>query len=349
MNKLLTCLGLCAVLILPAGCRDSNAVTAAVAATAADSEPYSIELFAMDTVMTLTAYGEYAQAALQDAQDEIERLDTLFSISSEEGDILLLNETGEKTVSAETAALLKRACDISEQTDGLFDITIAPIMDAWGFTTQNYRIPDEQELAQLLEKADYHRISIGADNLVTLAEGTKVDLGGIAKGYTSSSLMELFADEGVTSALVSLGGNVQVLGHKPDGSLWRVAIQDPTDTSNNFAVVEVADKAVITSGGYQRYFEQDGKHYHHIIDPRTGYPADSGLTSVTIVSGDGTLADGLSTSLFIMGKEQAVAFWQAHREDFDAILVTADGTVTITEGLEDCFTMTDGSSPEVVH
>lgn len=345
MNRIIPCLILTAGLIL-SGC--GNAGAGQGTPSAEESEAHSTELFAMDTVMSLTAYGQQAESALQAAAEEIERLDALFSISSEEGDILALNQNGVGTVSDDTAALLSEAIAVSEQTGGLFDCTIAPVMQAWGFTSGEYRIPDPQELQQLLGNVDYTRIQLDGKQ-VTLADGMQIDLGGIAKGYTSDRLMEQFADEGVTSALVSLGGNVQVLGHKPDGSLWRVAIQDPTDTSNNFAVVEVADKAVITSGGYQRYFEQDGKHYHHIIDPRTGYPADSGLTSVTIVSGDGTLADGLSTSLFIMGKEQAVAFWQAHREDFDAILVTADGTVTITEGLEDCFTMTDGSSPEVVH
>ena len=319
-----------------------------LAADTADSQAHSAELFAMDTVMSLTAYGANAPDALAAAQTEIERLDALFSISSESGDILPLNQTGEKTVSAETAALIERACEISAQTDGLFDITVAPVMEAWGFTTGDYRVPDAQTLAQLLETVDYRRITVGADGLVTLAPGTEIDLGGIAKGYTSSRVMALFADAGVTSAIVSLGGNVQALGHKPDGSLWRVGIQDPADTSENFAVVEVADKAVITSGGYQRYFDQGGQRYHHIIDPRTGYPSDSGLISVTIISDDGTLADGLSTSLFVMGKEQAVAFWQAHRADFDAVLVTEDGAVTIPEGLEDCFTMTDGSTPEVV-
>lgn len=348
MNRFLACLSLCALLMLPAGCGNAEDGGQAAVGTA-DSASYSTELFAMDTVMTLTAYGANAPDALSAAQAEIERLDALFSISSESGDILPLNQTGEKTVAAETAALIERACDISEQTDGLFDITVAPVMEAWGFTTGDYRVPDAQTLAQLLENVDYHRISMDEDRRVTLAADTEIDLGGIAKGYTSSSLMELFADAGVNSAIVSLGGNVQTLGHKPDGSLWRVAIQDPTDASNNFAVIEVADKAVITSGGYQRYFDQDGQRYHHIIDPRTGYPSDSGLLSVTIVSEDGTLADGLSTSLFIMGKEQAVAFWQAHRTDFDAVLVTEDGEVTITAGLEDCFSMTDGSTPEVVH
>ena len=141
--------------------------------------------------------------------------------------------------------------------------------------------------------------------------------------------------------MVSLGGNVQVLGIKTDGSKWRVAVQNPEDTENYLGVLETQDRAVITSGGYERYFEQDGKTYQHILDPKTGYPADSGLTSVTIVSVDGTLADGLSTSLFVMGKEKAVAYWRAHSEEFDAILVEKDGTVSVTENIADQFTPDD--------
>ena len=169
----------------------------------------------------------------------------------------------------------------------------------------------------------------------------EIDFGGIAKGYTSGRIMDIFREHGITSGMVSLGGNVQVLGIKTDGSKWRVAVQNPEDTENYLGVLETQDRAVITSGGYERYFEQDGKTYQHILDPKTGYPADSGLTSVTIVSADGTLADGLSTSLFVMGKEKAVAYWRAHSEEFDAILVEKDGTVSVTENIADQFTPDD--------
>ena len=139
-------------------------------------------------------------------------------------------------------------------------------------------------------------------------------------------------------SVVSLGGNVQVLGTKTDGSDWRVAVENPGEEGTYIGVLEVSDKAVITSGGYERYFEQDGKTYHHILDPKTGYPAESGLTSVTIVSEDGTLADGLSTSLFIMGKEKAIEYWRENSKEFDAILVESDGTISVTETIAANFT-----------
>lgn len=150
--------------------------------------------------------------------------------------------------------------------------------------------------------------------------------------------MQVFKKAGIYSGLISLGGNVQALGSKPDGSPWRVAIQDPQNELEYLGVLEISDKAVITSGGYERFFEEDGVRYHHIIDPRTGYPADSGLISATIISEDGTLADGLSTSLFIMGKDEAEEFWRANSDKFDYILESADGRLYVTEGVVGSFT-----------
>jgi thiamine biosynthesis lipoprotein len=169
---------------------------------------------------------------------------------------------------------------------------------------------------------------------VTLGEGQQLDFGGIAKGYTSAAVMDVFREYGITSGMVSLGGNVQVLNRKTDGTCWKIGIQDPaSETGSVLAAVEVENCAVITSGGYQRYFEQDGNTYIHIIDPRTGYPVEGDLTSVTIISEDGTMADALSTSLYIMGLERAIAYWQSEAESFDMILVTVDGKLYVTEGI----------------
>lgn len=347
------CCGILAALLLLSGCSAADETPTSVAEeTAADTNEthaasQSTELFAMDTVMTLEAYGANASTALDAASAEIERLDALWSISSTDGEIARLNADKSAVVSDDTAALLARAKAISEDTDGLFACTIEPLMEAWGFTSGDYQVPDDGTLQTLLSHVDDTQIEIDGST-VRIPADVKVDLGGIAKGFTSDRVMEIFSDSGVESGIISLGGNVQTLGTKPDGSRWRVGIQDPADTSQILATLEVADKAVITSGGYQRNFEENGVTYHHIIDPRSGYPADSGLTSVTIVSDDGTLADGLSTALFVMGKDDALAYWRAHQDEFDTILVEADGSVTITAGLADCFQMQDGSTPEVV-
>lgn len=162
--------------------------------------------------------------------------------------------------------------------------------------------------------------------------GMEIDLGGIAKGYTSSRVMEIFKEYGVEHGLVSLGGNVQALGGKQDGNPWRVAIQNPESELDYLGVLEIKDKCVITSGGYERFFEQDGVRYHHIIDPRTGSPADSGIISSTIISSDGALADGLSTSLFIMGLEEAEKYWRANSDKFDFVLEDRSGKLYISEG-----------------
>lgn len=317
------------------------------AQTSAEEPSQSREVYAMDTVMTLEAYGQNADAALDEAVAEIERLDALWSIASSDGEIAQLNAEKQITASADTLALLTRAKEISAATDGLFSTTIAPLMEAWGFTSGDYRVPDEAELSALLAHVDDEKIAI-SDSTVTIPADTKVDLGGIAKGFTSARVMDIFRENGVENGILSLGGNVQTLGTKPDGSLWRVGLQDPADERALFATLELADKAVITSGAYERNFEQDGIVYHHIIDPRTGYPAESGLSSVTIVSDDGTLADGLSTALFIMGKEAAVEFWRSHRDDFDMVLLADDGAVTVSAGIADALTLSDDSAAEVI-
>ncbi len=331
----------------PASAEPSETSKTEAAQTLDLSESLSSELYAMDTVMSLTAYGPNAQKALTAAETEINRLDALLSISSETGDIYRVNQNGSGDLSEDSRSLLSSALEYYKETDGIFDCTIEPVMEAWGFTTQNYRVPEQSELDDLLSRVDASCVSLTGSH-VTLPEDVRLDLGGIAKGFTSARVMKVFAENGVTSGIISLGGNVQTLGRKPDGSLWRVGVQDPVDQNSMFAVVEVADEAVITSGAYQRYFEQDGIHYHHIIDPRTGYPANNGLISVTIISPDGTLADALSTSLFIMGPEKAAAFWQNHRDQFDAIMMTDDGDVLVTSGLADRCQITGGGKVQVI-
>ena len=293
--------------------------------TSNNMEAQSRDVFAMDTYMTLTAYGDNAASALDEAEAEIERLDDLLSTGDENSEIYALNQNGTGTISEDTETLLNESEKLYTDTKGVFDITIYPVMDAWGFTTQNYRIPTDTELKGLLENVDASKIQYNKDSKkVTLPANVKIDFGGIAKGYTSSRIMDIYKKCGLTSGMVSLGGNVQLLGTKPDGSSWRVAVQSPDDTNDYLGILETEDKAVITSGGYERYFEEDGKTYHHIIDPATGYPAENGLKSVTIVSDDGTLADGLSTSLFIMGKDTACDFWNEQSDQFDMILMTDD-------------------------
>lgn len=346
MRKKIVIAVLCAAMSVGmVGCNETDSSTAKTLSESkttkteqSSEEKQSKDIFAMDTYMTVTAYGEHAQEAVDKAEEEINRLDEMLSTGKETSEVYKLNQAGEGTVSDDTAYLLEESEKLYKETEGVFDISIYPVMDAWGFTTENYRIPGQEELDALLKNVDASRIQYDkASKKITLPESVKIDFGGIAKGYTSSRIMDIYKKAGVTSGLVSLGGNVQLLGKKTDGSDWKVAVESPEEDGNYLGILQTSDKAVITSGGYERYFEQNGKKYHHIIDPSTGYPAENGLTSVTIVSDDGTLADGLSTSLFIMGKEKAEAFWKKNSDKFDTILLTDDNELYVSEGIADQF------------
>ena len=303
-----------------------------------ENKKVSKDIFAMDTYMTVTAYGKNAENGVNKAVDEINRLETVLSAEKQESDIYILNETGSGTLSTDTKDIVSKALEINKTTNGAFDISIYPLMVKWGFTTQKYNVPSKNEISKLLKDVDSSKIIFDEKSgNIKLKENMKIDLGGIAKGYTSNRVMQIFKECGVKSGLVSLGGNVQALGTKTDGTAWQIAIENPDKSSDYIGVVSVKDKAVITSGGYERYFEKNGKTYHHILDPETGYPAESGLKSVTIVSDDGTLADALSTSLFVMGKEKALDYWREHKNEFDTVLVEDNGDITITGGLEKIF------------
>ena len=317
------------------------------------------QLFAMDTVMSFTAYGPKAEEAVDAAMKEIERLDALLSTGNESSEISQLNAAGSFLVSEDTLKLLEEAESILQSTGGLFDVTVYPLMQLWGFPAGDYRVPTQEEISSTLSLVDAAQIQIeGAQ--VTLGEGQQVDLGGIAKGYASDRVMELYREYGVTSGMVSLGGNIETLGTKPDGTDWKIGIRNPEITSGSgsgtedvLLALEVENQAVITSGGYERYFEENGETYIHILDPRTGYPADSGLLSVTVVSENGMLADALSTSLYIMGEADAAEYWRIHGNDegnsFELVLVDTSGKVYATEGLRDKIEMRDAAqSLEIV-
>lgn len=305
---------------------------------APEEEPKSVEVYAMDTYMTLTAYGDNAEKALSESEAEIKRIDAMLSTGSEDSEISRLNKAKKGEVSEETFGLIKRAKEIGLDTGRVFDISVYPVMQAWGFTDKNYRVPGKEELTDLLKSIDVSKVTLDEETHSVGFDGDMaIDLGGIAKGYTSDRIMAIMKDYGVEHALINLGGNVQVLGKKTDGSDWRVAIADPENQENYVGGVSVSDKAVITSGGYQRYFEKDGERYFHIIDLSDGFPARNGIISATIVSDDGTLADALSTSLFIMGPEKAADYWRENSDKFDAVLVKDNGTVLVTEGLEGSY------------
>ena len=307
----------------------------------ADSGAVSRDIFAMDTYMTVTAYGERAKEAADAAEAEIRRLEALLSVGDSGSEVYQINHNGSGRLSEDTAALFKVSGQVYNDTDGAYDITVYPLMKLWGFTGDVQAVPSAEDIAAAVADSGFSKLTY-VDGILTLGKNQGIDFGAIAKGYTGDRIMDIFRQYGVESGIVSLGGNVQCHGTKPDGSLWRCGITDPEnpeDTSSLLGIVSVRDKAVITSGGYERYFVDDatGAAYHHIMNPHTGYPADSGLVSVTIISSDGTLADALSTACFVMGEENALAYWRANSSRFDMVLMNEDGEIVITEGIEDSF------------
>lgn len=297
------------------------------------------DVFAMDTYMTFTAYGENAQCAVDMASDRIEELDAMLSAGSSKSEISLLNTNACAKLSDDTLEIIEKAIEVNKNTDGAFNPLIYPVMKCWGFDTGDYRIPLQNELNECLTHMDIDKIIVDKERKsVRFADpDMQIDLGGIAKGYASDQIMEIYRKNGVKSGIVSLGGNVQAIGSRPDGSSWKVAIRCPDGSSEYAGVLEVNDEAVVTSGGYERYFEQNGNTYHHIIEPHTGRPSDSGLASVTIVAKKGIVADALSTAIYIMGYEKAVKLWKEQKLSFEMFLIKDDGSQCITEGLAGAY------------
>lgn len=305
------------------------------------AEAKTVYVFAMDTAMTLTAYGDGAEDALARAEARITQLDQQFSPTLEAGDVYAINHgNGDPVpVGQDTLSLLSLADNLSAVAGGALDLTTLPVVEAWGFLDRNYRVPPDETLHQLLELVDYRKIQLNASaGTVTLPAGAKLSFGAVGKGYAGDQVLEILRDAGVDSALINLGGNVQLLGAKPDGAPWKVAIQSPEDPNAVVGVLEATDCAVITAGSYERYFEDEkGNRYWHIIDPSTGKPARSGLLSATVVGPEGAVCDGLSTALFVLGPEKAIGLWRS-MGGFEFILVTDTGSVLVSEALSEHFT-----------
>ena len=292
------------------------------------------EIFAMDTVMELTVYGSGAADRTRETAELLSGLEAKLSVTRADSEVARLNAGKTVDLSKETAELLRRSLRLRDETGGALEPFLYPLTRLWGFTTGDYRVPSDAEIAETLAGIRGGSYTLEGDT--ASLHGLALDFGAVAKGYAGQLAAERLRAAGVTSAILSLGGTVQTVGLKPDGSLWNVAIRDPEDPEGYLGVLAVGETAVVTSGGYQRYFEEDGVRYIHILDPETGRPADAGLSSVTIVSADGLLADGLSTALYVLGLDRAEALWR-DRSDFEAVLVAKDGAIYVTAGLAEAF------------
>lgn len=297
-------------------------------------------VFAMDTVMTMTVYdtGAEAEAALSNCSRELFLLEKLLSVTDEDSELARFNAGQRDALSNETSGLICAALVCAADTDGAYDPTVYPVMKLWGFYNDEFTVPDEAELSNALLNVGYARPEVSSESphRIDLPQGMGIDLGGIAKGYAAQSVLEILRDHGMEAAVISLGGNVGLMGQKPDGSDWTVAVEKPDGSGETVATISVSggkNTYVVTSGAYQRYFEVDGVTYHHILDPKTGKPAETDLLSVTIISENGAEADALSTALFVMGFRDAVSYWQSHTDEFSVVLITGDGMFA-SEGLD---------------
>ena len=265
-------------------------------------------------------------------------------LKAKNSDIANINENASENEpvmpSKWTYGYLENVLDLARKSSGAFDPTLGRVSQLWNLESDNPYIPSKSELTELLLETGWEKINLG-DGEVFLKDGVQIDLGAVGKGIGCDEARKMLEEADADAAVVSVGGSILTYGKKPDGKPWKIGIANPRNEDGESYLGSLTIDgtcSISTSGDYEKYVIEDGVRYHHILDPKTGYPAENGLVSVTIVSSDGTLADGLSTSLFIMGEEKAAEFWKAHSNEFEAIFATDDGTIYVTEGLKDSFT-----------
>ena len=307
------------------------------------------QVFAMDTIMTLTAYGNNAEKGLTAAASVIKSMDAMLDPEVETSTTYAINHAngGNTSISGQVAKMLSCASDVYNKSGGALDLSLYPVIKRWGFTDGRYYVPTYDELATDLSFKCFDQMVLtsfpsSGSYAVSFPPYAQITFGAVAKGCAAENAISAMRNTGVTSGIVSLGGNVQTLGVKPDGSNWNVAVQDPNATNSFLGVISVGETAVVTSGTYQRFFTQNGKTYHHLLHPESGLPVNNTLKSVTIVCKDGTMADCLSTAMFVLGESKALNYWRTYG-GFEMILVNTDNKITCTKGLIEQFSLTNNS------
>ena len=315
-----------------------------------ETEENSQIIFAMDTQMTLKAYGKNGETGLKAAASVIESMDRMLDPSLETSKVYELNHAQGKSVvvSGQIAKMIEAAKEVYDRSGGLLDPTIYPLVERWAIKDGKGYVPSDDEIASDLARLCFDDVTLtsfpsSGSYTLQMPSYAEITFAALAKGCASDYAVEAMKNAGVESGIISLGGNVRTLGYKPNGDMWSVAVQDPNDTSSYVGILTVGETAVVTSGGYQRYFTSYmGKTYHHILSPKTGYPSSNTLLSVTVVSEDGTLADALSTALFIDGQSNALQYWRDYGSGvFDLILITTENQVICTSGLIEMFELTN--------
>ncbi len=295
-------------------------------------EPIRRQDFLFDTIVTVTLYDKEDEALLTQCMELGRRYENLFSRTKEGSDVWRINHADGQpvAVSSETARLIETALSYCAMTDGGYDITIGAVSELWNFRADEPSLPASGQMEEALKTVDYRSVNVDGNTVTLTVPGAQLDLGSIAKGYIADRMADLLRGQGVQSAILDLGGNIYVLGGKPDGTDFRVGIQSPFDDSQ-LGAVSVKDKSLVTSGVNQRGFTIDGKRYHHLLDPKTGYPIENGLASVTVVTDRSVDGDALSTVLFCLGEEQGMEL--AARLGIEAAFVRSDGQIVQTAGM----------------
>lgn len=323
-------------LVILGGCSKDNKVI----------EPLSKSEVLMGTVVTISLYDSKDETVLDKVFNKVKELESILSIN-ENGTLVdeINNEAGISPVKVDddTYNIVKKSLEYSKLSNGLFDISVGPIVKLWNIGLPEARVPSQEEITEKLPLVGYNDIEIDDTNKTVFLKrkGMMIDLGGIAKGYTADVISDMLTEEGVKSAIINLGGNVFAHGKKVNGDDWKIGIQNPfTERGGIVGSITTSNKSVVTSGIYERYIEQDGVKYHHILNPSTGYPYDNEIAGITIVSDKSTDGDALSTSVFAMGVEEGMKFVNT-LDGIDAIFITKDYKVYITDGLKSIFTLTN--------
>ncbi|HYF75258.1 MAG TPA: FAD:protein FMN transferase [Candidatus Nitrosocosmicus sp.] len=309
--------------------------------------PISKTDFLLGTVVEVTIYDKSDETILDKALARIAEIENKMTINNADtSEIITLNNASgvnEVKLSPDTFFVVEKGLEYSKRSKGAFDITVGPVVKQWNIGTEYAAIPDKDKLAEAVKLVDYERLSLNKDKLTArLADaGMKVDLGAIAKGYAADEVARVLKENGVQHAIINLGGNVMTVGGNPNGNPWKIGIQDPFNPRGEFlGIVPIKDQTVVTSGTYERFFEVDGKKYHHILNTTTGYPTDNNLYSVSIITDKSVDGDGYSTTCLLLGLEEGIKLMES-TENTEAIFITSDKKVYVTSGLKKDFIVTN--------
>lgn len=329
LYKIAYLLILCCIFLI--GCASEN------------SNPISISEFKLNTIVTITIYDSQNTQLLEECMAICDRYELLFSRTNPESELYRLNHreldslNGTYNLSSDTAALIEKGLEYSRLSDGAFDITVAPLSDLWNFTSSSPKAPDAGRLQSVLPLVDYKNIELRGQSFRFLQDKTALDLGAVAKGFIADEIKAYLTSQGVNSAMINLGGNVLCVGNKPDGAAFKIGIQKPfADRNETIATMEITDKSVVSSGIYERFFEENQRLYHHLLNPKTGYPYNNGLISVTIISDLSVDGDGLSTACFALGLEKGMALIESLPQT-DAIFITEDYEMHYSKDFETIY------------